>query len=763
MKRGGRGAGVRAGGARSATACARCARCSSASASRTSRSARSTRSPSRSRDADANAQVFQVRDGVLSDRQSFYLENEAERDEAEVAEEFILQYYAQRDVDPAAGRRAARDRRSPPTLGRGARASAAAGRSRCAPPSAATSAGSSSWPSATRGSRSTRSGCARAPPPAARRGARRAPAGARARRRSRCGSSASTSPTSAARTRSRRWSSSRAARRRSPTTAASRSAASRASGRLRRDGGGALAAAGASASASTSARRTTASYDASFAALPNVIVIDGGKGQLSAGLRALRGLPRPRRGDRLARQADRGGLRARAARPRSCSPTTRPSCSCSSACATRRTASRSTHHRSRRDKAMTRSILDELPGVGPARKRALLQHFGSPEAVPGGQPRGARGGAGPAREGRARALRAAQQDRAMRPTRISRASALTRSTRRPHETGQSSHGNVAKPARLGERLRRGRRRVAATAGPPSLELDDLVVITGFSGAGKSTAMAALRGRRLLLRRQPAAGDDPLARRAVHARGLQGRARRGRLRRARRRATSTAWSRVLDELEARRRRHRVLFLDADEQTLLNRYKETRRRHPLAPAGSVAEGIARRARAARAAARARRRRDRHDRPVAPRCCGASSPTRCSPTRPPGRLAVTFSSFGFKHGPARDADLAFDVRFLPNPHYEPELRAADRATTSASSTTSAATATLEEFYERLHPAARLPAARSTSPRARRTSRSRSAAPAAATARSRSPSTSRALPRRRRLPRRGRPPRRRQARRAA
>ncbi len=45
-------------------------------------------------ETDANAQVFQVRDGVLADRQSFYLENAAKRDEAEVAEEFLLQYYA---------------------------------------------------------------------------------------------------------------------------------------------------------------------------------------------------------------------------------------------------------------------------------------------------------------------------------------------------------------------------------------------------------------------------------------------------------------------------------------------------------------------------------------------------------------------------------------------------------------------------------------------------------------------------------------------
>ena len=40
-------------------------------------------------------------------------------------------------------------------------------------------------------------------------------------------------------------------------------------------------------------------------------------------------------------------------------------------------------------------------------------------------------------------------------------------------------------------------------------------------------------------------------------------------------------------------------------------------------------------------------------------------------PGKLAVTFMTFGFKHGTPRDADLTFDVRFLPNPHYEAELR--------------------------------------------------------------------------------------------
>ena len=58
-----------------------------------------------------------------------------------------------------------------------------------------------------------------------------------------------------------------------------------------------------------------------------------------------------------------------------------------------------THHRIRRDRAMTSSLLDDLPGVGPARKRALLAHFGSPEAVAGRLQRGAPDRSRPAREG----------------------------------------------------------------------------------------------------------------------------------------------------------------------------------------------------------------------------------------------------------------------------------------------------------------------------------------------------------------------------
>ena len=222
----------------------RCARCSSASGSRTRRSARSTRSPSRPRSTDANAQVFQVRDGVLADRQSFYLENPRRRDEGEVAEEFVLQYYATSLVDPAAGDRAARARRAP-RRSREALERAPRRAGRGAPRRARRQAAH------LRAGRAQRAARAR-PGPAALRAPPRSSASTRstdcARRsswsRSRCGSSASTSRTSARRTRSPRWSCSRAARRRSRTTAASRSGDGR-PGRLRGDGRGALAADGA--------------------------------------------------------------------------------------------------------------------------------------------------------------------------------------------------------------------------------------------------------------------------------------------------------------------------------------------------------------------------------------------------------------------------------------------------------------------------------------------------------------------------------------
>jgi len=227
---------------------------------------------------------------------------------------------------------------------------------------------------------------------------------------------------------------------------------------------------------------------------------------------------------------------------------------------------------------------------------------------------------------------------------------------------------VSKPVRLGDRLRRGRRGRAAVR-PAGSNLDDLVIITGFSGAGKSTAMAVFEDAGYFcVDNLPPEMIRSLTELFMHegsnveCAAIVSDVRGG--------AYFEDLAAVLEELDRAGVRRRLIFLDADEQTLLNRYKETRRRHPLAPAGSVAEGIAAE-RALLAPLREQAdtvvdtsgltaimlRRKLADEVMVPEA--------------PAKLAVTFASYGHKHGPMRDADLAFDVRFLPNPHYEVELR--------------------------------------------------------------------------------------------
>lgn len=121
-------------------------------------------------------------------------------------------------------------------------------------------------------------------------------------------------------------------------------------------------------------------YDPSFAALPNLIVIDGGKGQLAAGLRALEGFRQ--RGVAvvsLAKRIEEVFIPGRASSL--ILPHETPELQLLQRLRDEAHRFAITHHRQRRDRAMTTSILDGLPGVGPARKRALLQRFGSPDAV----------------------------------------------------------------------------------------------------------------------------------------------------------------------------------------------------------------------------------------------------------------------------------------------------------------------------------------------------------------------------------------------
>ncbi len=104
--------------------------------------------------------------------------------------------------------------------------------------------------------------------------------------------------------------------------------------------------------------------------------------------------------------------------------------------------------------------------------------------------------------------------------------------------------------------------------------------------------------------------------------------------------------------------------------MNRYKETRRRHPLAHGGQVTQAIdSERDLLAPL-------RDRADVSIDTSDLSAARlrkvvADKMLPRGTVGRLAVTFLTYGFKHGAPRDADLLFDVRFLPNPHYESDLR--------------------------------------------------------------------------------------------
>ena len=115
---------------------------------------------------------------------------------------------------------------------------------------------------------------------------------------------------------------------------------------------------------------------------------------------------------------------------------------------------------------------------------------------------------------------------------------------------------------------------------------------------------------------------------------------------------------------------VIFLQADDDVLLRRYKETRRKHPLHDGRPVLEVIA-----------AERQILDHIRQVADTSLDTShfKPadlkryllTQFSEESKKSDMAVFVMSFGFKHGAPKEADLMFDVRFLRNPHYDPDLR--------------------------------------------------------------------------------------------
>jgi excinuclease ABC subunit C len=326
---------------------------------------------------DANAQVFQVRDGVLSDRHSFYLFNETERDVAEVAEEFMLQYYGGPTQVPAllvvqrelAGRQALTEalsrRRGGPVQLRAAERGDKHRILELAHRNARLALDTERLRDERRHQRRAEAldGLALAL------GLDTVPVRIECFDVSNLGGSHTVASMvvfeggAAKRSDYRRF--------KIHSVEGPDDYASMAEVLSRRF---------AQWESQADMSPHDPSHDASFAALPNVVVIDGGKGQLAAGLGPLEGFRE--RGVAVISLAKRIEEVFLPGRP---SPLvldhSTPELQLLQRVRDEAHRFAIAHHRTRRDRAMTGSLLDELPGVGPARKRALLTHFGSPESV----------------------------------------------------------------------------------------------------------------------------------------------------------------------------------------------------------------------------------------------------------------------------------------------------------------------------------------------------------------------------------------------
>ncbi|HEY4451069.1 MAG TPA: excinuclease ABC subunit UvrC [Solirubrobacteraceae bacterium] len=328
---------------------------------------------------EANAQVFQVRDGVLSDRQSFYLANETERDVAEVAEEFMLQYYGAQTAIPAllvtqreaggseALATALASRRGGPVELRAAER----GEKRRILELAERNSHLALEQERLRAER-RRQGRVEALD-----GLQQAlgldvpPIRIECFDISNLGGTHTVASMVVFEGGAPKKSDYRRFRIRSLADGSSDDYAAMAEVLGRRF---------AQWERQADISPHDPAFDEGFAALPNVIVIDGGKGQLAAGLGPLRGFRE--RGVAvisLAKRIEEVYQPGRSA-PLVLDHAT-PELQLLQRVRDEAHRFAITHHRGRRDRAMTSSLLDELPGVGPARKRALLTHFGSPEAL----------------------------------------------------------------------------------------------------------------------------------------------------------------------------------------------------------------------------------------------------------------------------------------------------------------------------------------------------------------------------------------------
>jgi UPF0042 nucleotide-binding protein len=202
---------------------------------------------------------------------------------------------------------------------------------------------------------------------------------------------------------------------------------------------------------------------------------------------------------------------------------------------------------------------------------------------------------------------------------------------------------------------------------------ELVLITGMSGSGKSVALRALEDAGYFC------VDNLPPQLLLEFVELEEKAARRRVAVAMDVRSADALPQVpaqLDELVRRGVAVRPLFLDATTDTLVRRFSETRRRHPLSRAGADAEGDQHRAVVEaielerEMLADLRQRAHVIDTSVL-RSAQLQEYVKSLLLAPLAQLTLVFQSFSYKRGIPVDADYVFDVRMLPNPHYEPELR--------------------------------------------------------------------------------------------
>lgn len=196
-----------------------------------------------------------------------------------------------------------------------------------------------------------------------------------------------------------------------------------------------------------------------------------------------------------------------------------------------------------------------------------------------------------------------------------------------------------------------------------------VIVTGMSGAGKTTALKMLEDMGYfcvdnlpipLLPRFVEMFSEPEEEVKKVALGLDVRGGQD----------FSGLKDVLDEMDSRKVKYEILFLDAHDDVLVKRYKETRRQHPLSGSGRVDTGIAKeREKIMFLKMRATYIIDTskiltRELKLELEKIFVEGQSFCN-------LYITVMSFGFKYGIPQDSDLVFDVRFLPNPYYIDELR--------------------------------------------------------------------------------------------